>query len=433
MTLPTTRRRTTPLRTAAIGMALGTALVTVAGTAAPAVPANGAAPQVRTRVLPASAAWSVPVEILESGAVVGNDADAGTLYSGGDVRLSGNTRPWVSSSRGRRDLDVVGRPSGVLVDAAETGVSVGWLTEPAGFGIRRVAVRWDAAGTPSLLLPEITQDTAAQDVNLRGDALVDVTVADPDLGDLSEVELITAAGERRTVVPDTLAYGRSLNTRREVLYTLYAAGGSLGSGYWRDGVRTPLSASSFREPICLTELTETGFFAWRNRSYGEGDRGVLRAANGTERPLPVPAGRVLDLACADGQGGEDVVSEWGHVVGTTYPDIDHIPGPSRAVLYRGPGQPLDLGALGGDTGSAAVAINERDDVLAQSFPVGDQGPVLGRPFLWRAGQAIELPVPAGFDRAVGVDLNNRGQVLGVAVRFAPGEPSQARPVIWTVR
>jgi hypothetical protein len=182
----------------------------------------------------------------------------------------------------------------------------------------------------------------------------------------------------------------------------------------------------------LTELTETGFFAWRNRSYGERDLGVLRAADGTERQLPVPEGRILDLACANGQAGEDVVSEWGHVVGTTYPDIDHIPGPSRAVLYRGPVQPLDQGALGSDTSAAGVAVNERDDVLAQSFPAGDQGPVLGRPFLWRAGQAIELPVPAGFDRAVGIDLNNRGQVLGVAVRVTPGEPSQARTVIWTV-
>jgi hypothetical protein len=439
MTLPTTtlrtaRHRTPALRTTAIGMALGTALLAAAvGTAAPAAPADGAAPPVETRVLPASAAWSVPVEILESGAVVGNDADAGTLYGGGDIQLSGNTHPWVFSSRGRQDLGVAGRPSGMVVDVAESGVSVGWLTEAAGIGTRRLAARWNGAGGPSLLLPEVTRDTAAQDVNLRGDALVDVAGADPEIGNLSEVELITAAGERRTVVPGTVAYARSVNTRREVLYTSYSAGGNLGSSYWRDGVRTPLSAGSFRQPICLTELTETGFFAWRNRSYGESDRGVLRAADGTERPLPVPEGRILDLACANGRGGEDVVSEWGHVVGTTYPDIDHIPGPARAVLYRGPGQPHDLGTLGSDTGSAGVAVNERDDVLAHSFPDAQQPPVPARPFLWRAGQAIELPVPADFDRAIGIDLNNRGQVLGVALRFAPGEPSQARTVIWTVR
>jgi hypothetical protein len=181
-TLRTTRHRTTALRTMAIGAALGTALAAAVGTAAPAAPANGGSPQVRTRVLPASAAWSVPVEILESGAVVGNDADTGTLYGGNDIRLSGNTHPWVFSSRGRRDLGVAGRPSGTVVDVAETGVSVGWLTEVAGLGTRRLAARWDTAGAPSLLLPEITQDTAAQDVNLRGDALVDVAGADPDVG-----------------------------------------------------------------------------------------------------------------------------------------------------------------------------------------------------------------------------------------------------------
>jgi hypothetical protein len=341
----------------------------------------------------------------------------------------------VWTGRARRDLDLAGRPGGTVIDVAETGVAVGSVSQAADVGTRSLAVRWNAAGTPSLLLPEITGDTVAQDVNLRGDALVDAYVPDP-AGSVGffQVELVTMAGEQRTIAPNWLTYAKSLNTRREVLYTTYGAGGSLGSGYWRDGVATPLPAGSFREPMCLTELTETGFFAWRNRSYEGGVGGVLRAANGTERTLPVPEDRIVDIGCkSGGQAGEDVVSEWGHVVGTTYPDINHIPGVSRAVLWRGPGQPVDLGALGPDTASAAVALNERDHVLAHSFAAGQQWPVVGRPFLWRAGQAVELPVPAGFDRAIGIDLNNRDQVLGIAVRDDEGVVAQVRALVWTVR
>jgi hypothetical protein len=417
------------------GAAIGTALVVILATAAPASPAStagGVAPRVETRLLPATAAWSVPVEILESGAVVGNDAAAGTFYGDDEVSLDGDVRPWVWTGRARRDLDLAGRPTGTVIDVAETGVAVGSLSQLTDAGTRSLAVRWNAAGTPSVLLPDVAGDTAAQDVNLRGDALVDAYL--PDQAAFSQVELVTAADGRRTIAPNVLTYAKSLNTRREVLYTTYGAGGALGSGYWRDGVATPLPAGSFREPMCLSELTETGFVAWRNRTFQGGVGGVLRAADGTERLLPVAADRVVDIGCrSGGQAGEDVVSERGHVVGTTYPDIDHFPGPSRAVLWRGAGLPVELGALGPDTDSAAVAVNERDHVLAHSIAAGQQWPVVRRPFLWRAGQALELPVPAGFDRVIGIDLNNRGQVLGIAVRDGEGVPAQVRAVVWTVR
>ena len=174
MTLP-------PHRTTSCAM-IGTALAVILATAAPAAPATSAseaAPRVETRLLPASAAWSVPVEILETGAVVGNDAAAGTLYGQDDVSLEGNTRPWVWTGRGRRDLDLAGRPSGAVIDVAETGVAVGSVTQAADVGTRTLAVRWNGAGAPSLLLPEITGDTVAQDVNLRGDALADATSPTP--------------------------------------------------------------------------------------------------------------------------------------------------------------------------------------------------------------------------------------------------------------
>ena len=204
MTLPPHRTTSCTM----IGTAIGTALAVILATAAlaaPATSASEAAPGVETRLLPASAAWSVPVEILETGAVVGNDAAAGTLYGQDDVSLEGNTRPWVWTGRGRRDLDLAGRPSGAVIDVAETGVAVGSVSQAADVGTRSLAVRWNAAGTPSLLLPEITGDTVAQDVNLRGDALADAYVPDP-AGSVGffQVELVTAAGERRTVAPNPL-------------------------------------------------------------------------------------------------------------------------------------------------------------------------------------------------------------------------------------
>jgi probable HAF family extracellular repeat protein len=79
----------------------------------------------------------------------------------------------------------------------------------------------------------------------------------------------------------------------------------------------------------------------------------------------------------------------------------------------------DLGTLSGDVNSAATAINDRAQVVGQSF--GDAGPMMGNPraFLWENGVMTDLntlvPANSPLHLLVAFSINSRAEIAGFGV------------------
>ena len=80
----------------------------------------------------------------------------------------------------------------------------------------------------------------------------------------------------------------------------------------------------------------------------------------------------------------------------------------------------DLGTLGRTPPtSAAVAINDRGEIIGNSPATGDW-----RPFLWRNGKMIDLGTLGG-GHSEAVAINNHGRVIGDSVPAGPHGMSHA--------
>jgi probable HAF family extracellular repeat protein len=79
----------------------------------------------------------------------------------------------------------------------------------------------------------------------------------------------------------------------------------------------------------------------------------------------------------------------------------------------------DLGVLPGDVNSAATSINDRAQVVGQSY--GDGGPMMGNPraFLWENGVMTDLntlvPANSPLYLLIGFSINSRGEIAGFGV------------------
>jgi probable HAF family extracellular repeat protein len=79
----------------------------------------------------------------------------------------------------------------------------------------------------------------------------------------------------------------------------------------------------------------------------------------------------------------------------------------------------DLGVLQGDVNSAATNINDKAQVVGQSF--GDSGPMMGNPraFLWENGVMTDLntlvPANSPLYLLIGFSINSRSEIAGFGV------------------
>jgi len=419
LTLPTGT-----MRIAAV-VALAVGLTPAAATAA-ATPAPAAA--VTVRVLPATAPFSAPIDVLDSGVIVGNQGDGGGAGDD-DATVFAGSRPWVALAGVTVPLGRAGAPYAQANAAAEPGIVAGAAADVAApdvFTPRR-ALRWRGLRPETVPSPDVSASAAA--VNRAGDVLVDRFFG-------TQVHLVAADGTTTEVAGafGTYLSGVSLNSRREALL-FGATGGMASTGaltVWRNGVATVLPGMADARSgarLCRGGITESGYVA---RSYLDLShlryQVVLRGRDDVDVALTDPATTDAEVAC--GAGG-DAVNEAGHVIGIVRTRDAAGTTTTRATLWRD-GSAVDLGVLPGDVSSRALAVNDRDEVLVQSVAPG--GAL--RSFLWRGGTATELPAPAGYQRYAATHLNNRGFVAGFAVRTADGTPggevAGTRAVTWYV-
>lgn len=108
------------------------------------------------------------------------------------------------------------------------------------------------------------------------------------------------------------------------------------------------------------------------------------------------------------------INNSGQAIG--YSGTDIIGFNSHAVMWD-TGNIVDMGTLGGDI-SRAFAINDYGQAVGESYTTGHSNP---HAFLWQHAQMIDLnslldqnAIDAGWILESAVDINNNGQIIGVA-------------------
>jgi probable HAF family extracellular repeat protein len=210
---------------------------------------------------------------------------------------------------------------------------------------------------------------------------------------------------------------------------------------WRDGVFTDLGALRSSENLSSASswISGNGLIAGLSQN---GEIDPLNPGFPEVRAVLWKHGKITDLGTLEG-GYESVasaVNARGQVVGlatNTIPDAYSIVGVStqaRAFLWQN-GAMQDLGTLPGGTDAVALLVNERGQIVGQSYtadsippptPFCSDFPLTLHGFLWENGQMVDLGTLGG-SCAFTYALNNRGQVVGQAT-LAGDQTSH--PYIW---
>ena len=187
---------------------------------------------------------------------------------------------------------------------------------------------------------------------------------------------------------------------------------------WKDGVLTDLGSLAGGGTSLPNWINEKGYVA------GQATNSVIDPLTGWPESIAVlyKDGRVINLGALGGNESlATSVNDRDQVVGFA---ANSIPDPFspfvtqvRAFLWQD-NVMKDLGALGTGTDAVAQAINERGQIVGNSFTNTTVNSVTGTPtsdpFLWQNGTMIDLGTLGGTssDTIDGPFLNRRGQVVG---------------------
>src|SRR6266536_1862644 len=210
---------------------------------------------------------------------------------------------------------------------------------------------------------------------------------------------------------------------------------------WREGVLTDLGALHSSESLSSASrwISVNGLLAGFSQN-GEIDPlnpGLLEI-----RAVLWRHGKITDLGTLEGGTESEAfaVNARGQVVGGAtngIPDPSSIVGVTtqvRAFLWQN-GAMQDLGTLPGGTDALALLVNERGQIVGQSYTASSIPPptpscrtegLTLHGFLWENGKMVDLGTLGG-SCAFTYALNNRGQVVGQAT-LAGDETSH--PYIW---
>jgi probable HAF family extracellular repeat protein len=206
---------------------------------------------------------------------------------------------------------------------------------------------------------------------------------------------------------------------------------------WKDGVQTDLGALPGGASSQAIWISNNGLIAGNSQN---GEQDPLFPGWGEYRAVIWKDGNLIDLGTLEG-GYESFmgsVNSKGQVAGlfmNAVPDPYNLNGPgffptqSRAFRWQN-GVMQDLGTLGG-TDAQAVFINERGQIVGNSYTNNTPNPTTGvptvDPFLWENGTMIDLGTLGGTSSSP-LAFNNRGEVVGVSNTVGD---TFSHPFLWT--
>ena len=198
---------------------------------------------------------------------------------------------------------------------------------------------------------------------------------------------------------------------------------------WRDGVLTDLGALHSSESLSSASrwISVNGLIAGFSQN---GEIDPLNPDLLEIRAVLWKHGKITDLGTLEGgyESEAFAVNARGQVVGAAtngIPDPSSIVGVStqvRAFLWQN-GAMQDLGTLPGGTDAVALLVNERGQIVGQSYTASSiprpptficfDFPLTLHGFLWEDGKMVDLGTLGG-SCAFTYALNSRGQVVGQA-------------------
>jgi probable HAF family extracellular repeat protein len=204
---------------------------------------------------------------------------------------------------------------------------------------------------------------------------------------------------------------------------------------WKNAKLSDLGALPGVNNSCATHISGNGMIA------GESENGAIDPITGWPAVQAVlwKRGELIDLGTLGGnESFPNSVNNRGQVVGqaaNSMPDPFPFPGfgqQARAFLWEN-GVMHDLGTLGGPD-AFAIDINDRGQILGVSFTNSTPEPTTGIPtldgFLWENGKMTDIPDPLGGTQVSPLYLSDKGQVVGSANLTGDNFEQARHPFLW---
>lgn len=200
-----------------------------------------------------------------------------------------------------------------------------------------------------------------------------------------------------TVLPEQLNGANAMNRAGHVV-----GSGAQGVWFWNGAVATPLAAAApgFSDGLGINNLDGVAGTSYGSNSIGFANIGGVVQNIGAAAP---------DFRASYARG----INDAGWVVGALFKGVGGVE--SRPFIYRNGNIQL-LPTLGGNAGAAyAVSNNGYVTGLAAlaTTPPASGG---GHAFLYQNGSMIDIGTLAGDDVSSGLDVNERGGVVGISSR-----------------
>lgn len=247
-------------------------------------------------------------------------------------------------------------------------------------------------------------ETWSTGINDSGDV---VGIRAPDLNELTGMRGLWWTKGRQIELPplpgDIASRANQINNRGQVVGASLRSDGNPEPVLWENGrprsLGLPPGAVSGQALDTNDRGEIVGVYQLNDSWTGE-QRSFIWRDGVISDLLPLPPGS-FSAAWGINNRGEVVGQAFGTVDGRTI---------AGAYVWTN-GTIRSLGSLGGQPGNTmAFAINERGEITGQSQTASEEY----HAFLWRRGTIIDIGTLPGGGNSVGLDINNRGDIVGQA-------------------